>query len=80
VLPKKPKNVVGTRLFVPDFRFSWSHSALVRTSNPHFSPVVCSSAGYIRHYGVALGRAPERTAKYAFVVLAASTTLRHDNW
>ena len=39
--------------------------------NPHFSPVVCCSAGYIRHYCVALGRTPQRTVKYACGTLPA---------
>ena len=38
---------------------------VLRWSSPHFSPVVCCSAGYIRHNCVALGRAPRRTVKYA---------------
>ncbi len=55
-------------------------------ASPHFSPVVCCSAGYIRHYCVALGRAPRRTDQVrlrcpfgARLVLAASPTLRDDN-
>ncbi len=40
-------------------------------SSPHFSPVLCCSAGYIRHYCVALGRAPRRTVKYACGALPA---------
>ena len=47
------------------------HHLLDRSTSPHFSPVVCCSAGYIRHYCVALGRAPRRTVKYACVALPA---------
>ncbi len=69
------------------------HKAAARLSlsdlleaSPHFSSVVCCSAGSIRHYCVALGRAPQRTVKVrlgrppcARLVLAAPPTLRDDN-
>jgi hypothetical protein len=60
--------------------------AVFRTENitrPHFTPLVCSSAGHVRHYCIEHGQAPQQNAFAApappRASLATSTTLPDDN-